>query len=171
MRYCMACGREYLDSYESCPFCTRLPGDPSAREFEEAHARAASAVLVRRVILVSIVLVLGVLGYTLVYPLLLAPAVSGAHQQVGRVECFNMQSRVEHAAMMREIETLESATSVSDLYPGFLEEEPVCPSGGTYTLEHADEDYHLVCSQHGHRFGEDRRAEYPSGLVEPSPDE
>lgn len=144
MKSCERCGREYLDSYGSCPFCARpvpvedlLAPQPTSRLKPQVIGAITSAV----------VLVLACVGWQV------ATAYFGARATLAgqQAACFSQQAQIERAAMMYSVDNGDtSAKTVADLVPKQLPAVPRCAAGGTYTLTWNDQQQpKATCSVHG----------------------
>lgn len=142
MKTCETCGREYLESYESCPFC--------ARNFTFASApptpRRRRAWFLGPLFGGVAVLILLFLAFNLV-------SLYGGVREIGKAQetaCFAKQVAVERAAIVYSNEHDGApVTDLSALVPRELDALPVCPDDGRYTWTWDADHPRLTCSKHG----------------------
>jgi hypothetical protein len=152
MPYCELCQHEYLDSYESCPFCARAAEERTASEVKpdlEEGAERTSPVLKASLGVVGLSLV-GCVVYQLVTMLVVGPNVQWMTGQADAAACFIEQVDTEQAAAFYTAETDLLVGSVEDLVPSYMEEAPACPSDGTYAWDGSQG--RLTCGTHGHHL-------------------
>lgn len=122
---------------------------PTAAPLEAPKKRNTGKIVAISCVVAALLgcLVLGIIAA------LAVPAFNGAADGAKRNQCFSQQRMVEGAVQMyiaggddREMPT-DWDTAVQDAQSeGLLAEEPVCPTGGTYTWN----DGKVTCSKHGH---------------------
>lgn len=146
MKHCATCKREYLDSYESCPFCERaaapLPKMDAAAEWRsQVTIRIGGGVLIVIVVVVAWQLWAGFLAST------------GMGKAL-QAKCFAMQSEVERAALSYSAaHGGVPVTDLSVLVPSGFEALPKCPAQGGYTFSWDPRLPRCACSKHGWHGG------------------
>lgn len=144
MKTCETCGREYLDSYESCPFCARslVPAEHPARAEGTKGSRAPLWIGLGAVAL----LVAAVVGWQAVASRVASTTVGRAQQAA----CFAEQLEAERAAVVHSAtHDDERVKKLSALVPAEIEAVPACPYGGTFTMTWGIRDPKVTCSKHG----------------------
>ena len=150
MAVCSECKREYLDSYEVCPFCAkRWQEEEAARtppirpERRSRRVNPAVAATIAAIASMS-----GIIVYVIVQFVFGSMVVQTDSSPAGRQACFMNQTLVERAVMVRYAETQESVTDIDVLFPDYVASYPVCPDG-VYTYTWNPQIPRFECSVHG----------------------
>jgi len=145
MKTCRVCGREYLDSYDECPFCAREPETDSAPGTDApASGRrrlVAVAALVAIVVLAGVVLIAVVASRV--------PAEESRSGLSPEHACFSNQATLEQRAALMQAETGAEIENLTELEPDYLRTVPGCPDGGEYTITWTAQLPRVTCSVHG----------------------
>jgi len=145
MKTCPECGREYLDSYDECPFCAREPETGSAPGADvAAYGRrrlVAVTALVAIVVLAGVVLISAVASRV--------PAEESRSGLSPEQACFSNQARLEQRAALMQAETGTEIGDVAELQPDYVRVLPDCPDGGEYSISWTAQLPRVTCSVHG----------------------
>lgn len=156
MKVCATCGREYLDMYESCPFCEQRA---DARPLSAPGAFTQSGALSprhrpRRLLWFGAgTAVAGVALYLIIIMVNLFVVAPKAVDAGERVRCFAVQVQVERAVMMYRTENEADPASLDEIPAEYLPPERACPEGGAYSLDFLAGLPKVSCSIHGWHAG------------------
>lgn len=166
MAICPACEREYLDSYDACPFCLReLTADPEpvVRVPVGREPRTGPGPLLVAS-LTALASVIGVASYIGVQ-LAMAGQAARSATAADRTACYATQLITERAALVWSLTHEDRPVrDPSVLVPQNLESAPRCPSDGAFSFVWDPDTPRLVCSEHGWH-GDSRAA--PDGSEDP----
>lgn len=156
MAICETCEREYLDSYQDCPFCAReaarraAEADAASRPqpVDEAVARRGSWALPTALI-AGLASAAGIVVYIAIQAVFVGQAVEMT-DVADRKVCFASQANVERMGMVYREENGEQAPDLDALLDGYVQAPLTCPSGGSYAWD--PDTGRLSCSIHGLRL-------------------
>lgn len=141
MKTCEKCGREFLDSYESCPFCARaftLSQPPPSPPRSRAPLLAGIAVM--------LILAAGVIGWQVLAARMSAATIGVAQ----KAACFSKQIDGERGAMVHAATNDDDRVAdLAALVPADLDVVPACPYGGTLGVSWTADRPQVTCSKHG----------------------
>lgn len=155
MKQCPACEREFLDMYETCPFCAKRTENteplasgqytpvPDVTVRKAAPRKGLLALLVGGgggLFLLGFWLVWGAYNAAVVVPTTMNAADSAT--------CFANQVEYERAAMVYFAEKDEQPTSLEQL-DEYVPTSKGCRSGGVYSITFNLEMPKISCSVHG----------------------
>jgi len=148
MKTCSECGREFLDSYEDCPFCERANEEDAVSSSHEGDASSRPAK--RPLMLIAVAGLLAVVGvaaiaFAVTRGTASAPPADAAPQAV----CFVNQSTIEQRAALMQAEQGVEADLIDELLPSYLKAIPECPEGGSYSIDWTASLPRVTCSVHG----------------------
>lgn len=154
MKTCEKCGREYLDTYEECPFCERTTeaGIPQVPEADQAGRSwislfmwMAVAVLVILACTAGSALFASSSSSTTSDPRIIDLPPEAPTQE----QCFIIQQAVEQSAVVHEARYGDITEKPEELVPEYLASIPPCPEQGEYTLIWSVRLPRYECSIHG----------------------
>jgi|GEM_PF-2494080 len=155
MKTCNVCDHEYLDTYESCPFCARNIAEDRGADVPdidfryEKHHRELNYKLIAGVLGSPLLLII---LYLLFQMFFVTTTAEPATDTAVREACFYTEDLIENAAAVQFATNGAAVTDLASLVPSSFEALPTCPSGGVYSLDSSDPEFPTVtCSIHGSR--------------------
>jgi hypothetical protein len=146
MAVCNECGREYLDSYQSCPFCARARVSAQAPPLPEPKKPGALSWLWPWL---GGATALGIAIVAVVYFVSIFVAVPAGVRAGQSQQCFAIAVALERAVMSYQAVEERAPDSLGQVSDWGKVGERRCPAGGTYTLDASSDPVRVTCSVHG----------------------